>query len=257
MDDAGRKATLLYISPPSFSVPEGRLKIAQRFIAGWTSASYFSVRPGGTVENCDVCRVSIVPTGQADWFGSLRPSDESLGYYQMPLRGKRMSAHCDLRIARAEGAINTAFAMTGACQCLLRDLAPRYSLAVPASESATRRSTSRAHGSEKGAPCFRRHVFPGVDQSQSVVLGQLLRHRRAWRRNHSWLNPSWRLIVTLGAPFDYSPVEECEKRRDHDSPSPLPSPAAKGDNGPSATTTGSAWWPFSLASGSIMMIFGQ
>jgi len=61
-------------------VPEGRLTIAQRFIAGGQEIIHQS--PGGTAET------SAVPPGL--WSGgACVPSDSSLGYSQLPLRGQQ------------------------------------------------------------------------------------------------------------------------------------------------------------------------
>jgi len=67
-----------------FPVLEGRLIIAQRFIAGFATRS--NVVPRGTTEKGGI---SVVPLGTESSCDP-QPSDKSLGYSQMPLRGRNL-----------------------------------------------------------------------------------------------------------------------------------------------------------------------
>ena len=66
--------------------PEGRLKIAQRFIAGEMGEVGDVSSPGGTIELVAQGQISIVPPGRDNLFPSLVPSDKSLGYFRPTLR---------------------------------------------------------------------------------------------------------------------------------------------------------------------------
>ena len=78
---------MLHTSRYGFSVPEGRLIIAQQFTAGKIGERKFS-SPGGTIEGVLPVHFNR-PYGTSDDISVSRlPSDKSLGYCQMPLRGK-------------------------------------------------------------------------------------------------------------------------------------------------------------------------
>ena len=72
------------------AVPEGRLKIAQQFIAGTRDAAIHFESPGGTIDAISSVgrhwHASVVPPGLRRRFVGRVPSDESLGYCQSSLR---------------------------------------------------------------------------------------------------------------------------------------------------------------------------
>ena len=63
--------------------PEGQLKVAQQFTAGYGGLRSSHPSPVGTTE---ISAVSAVPTGLTLPWSGLSPSDESLGYYRPSLR---------------------------------------------------------------------------------------------------------------------------------------------------------------------------
>jgi hypothetical protein len=78
------------------SVPEGRSTVAQRFIAGKagnTEGVFKSRRDDRIVI---LAPFSAVPPGRDSFFRPIEPSDKSLGYCQMPLRGRPQYAFNDL-----------------------------------------------------------------------------------------------------------------------------------------------------------------
>jgi hypothetical protein len=64
------------------------MKIAQQFTAGDKDKMRCILSPVGTIDGMIRRLFSIVPTGRMGILLHFCPSDKSLGYYQMPLRGK-------------------------------------------------------------------------------------------------------------------------------------------------------------------------